>query len=810
MIVPFCACIFLVWTDLGRLQRVEYVSGLTEPVVLPDARSPTGYANGQRKLIVPERNENSFHWMAETQQMFAQGEARVRYVKYENAPFGREVNAVSPYRWWLGSIAWLDHQVSGRPLGMSVERAALLADPLLHLLLVIGATILTARQFGGLAAALLAVGLVSIFPLAAGFLPGVPDDRGLANICSFGSVLVLLAGLQARRAKVAHETDGVANRSARGWFVFAGVFGGLGLWVDASIQVPVIAGVFLGALIAAWIARRNAPRIPPGASAAALWRLWALSGGATVGVAYLAEYFPAHLGSWRLESVHPLYGLAWIGAGELLARAATGNAPGKPGWNFRDAILLVLASAAVAAVPVFLWGTGTHVFSARDLASVRLTNLPDGAVAASFRAWVARDGISAACWATVLPLLAVLPAVWLLLRRTTELESRVSLAIVLGPILVALGFASQQLSWWNQLDGALLVLVVVAASRPVLSRSAGWLWSGVVVVFAVAGLTRVLPPAAVGPGMTLTSLESQELIERNLAHWLAKHTGEAGVVVYAPPHQTTTFCYYGGLHGIGTLAAENRAGFGATLMIAGVKTREEVQGLLQSRGVRYIVIPSWDRFFDEFAPLYLARNFSNRTSFLIQELRRWNLPLWLRAVPYQMPVSGGFEGQSVLVFEVVDEQSPVVATSRLAEYLIEIGEPDQAASTGEALRRFPGDIGALAARAQVQGARGEAAALAQTMETLVARLASGADRFLPWDRRVSLAVVLARAERVELARAQTRRCLAELNEQKLRSLSPGSLYGLLVLSQSFGLTMTDPKLHELALDLLPGDLRDRL
>ena len=126
------------------------------------------------------------------------------------------------------------------------------------------------------------------------------------------------------------------------------------------------------------------------------------------------------------------------------------------------------------------------------------------------------------------------------------------------------------------------------------------------------------------------------------------------------------------------------------------------------------------------------------------------------------------------------------------------------------MRRFPGDVGALAARAQVQGAREDAAGLAQTLPILLTRLAGGADQYLPWDRRVSLAVVLARADRVDLAQGQTRRCLAESNETRLRSLSTGSLYGLMVLSQSFGLGFPDPKLRELALDLLPVDMRSGL
>jgi hypothetical protein len=237
---------------------------------------------------------------------------------------------------------------------------------------------------------------------------------------------------------------------------------------------------------------------------------------------------------------------------------------------------------------------------------------------------------------------------------------------------------------------------------------------------------------------------------------------------------------------------------------------EEVQDDLQARGVRYLVLPSWDPFFSTFAQRYLVKELSGRTSLLIDELQRWNLPPWLQAVPYQMPVGGGFGGQSVRVFEVVDPQPPAAAAGRLAEYLVETGDLDAASAVAERLRRYPGDVGALAARAQVEGARGDMAAAGHTVTSLLARLSGGGDRYLPWDRRVSLAVVLARVQRYDLAREQVRRCAAEASEARLRSLSTGSLYDLLVLAHSFNVEFADPALRDLALDLLPGDLRNRL
>jgi hypothetical protein len=313
MIIPACAFAFLVWLDYGRVQRVTDVSGTDTDDAVVDATSPTGYAGGKRWLIVPEHNSRSYQWIAETQQMLVHGEWRVRRIDYENAPAGREVHSASPYRWWLGLIAWCDHALSGRPVGLSVERAALFADPLLHLLLLVGATLFVARRFGAFPAALLSLGLVTLFPLAASYLPGTPDHYSLAQACALWSVLPLLAGFGGTvpligRADVAAEIADVTRRTRR-WFFIAGVVGGLGLWISAANQAPILAGIALGGLLAASITWASAGASPSAASPLPPWRIWGLGGAITCLFAYLTEYYPAYL-DLRLQVNHPLYGLA--------------------------------------------------------------------------------------------------------------------------------------------------------------------------------------------------------------------------------------------------------------------------------------------------------------------------------------------------------------------------------------------------------------------------------------------------------------------------------------------------------------------
>jgi len=802
----------LLWVNTRWVRRVQHVSavgqssGLRAAPATP-AGSPTQPAVGN-ELIISGHNNDSYHWILQTQQMFARGDWRVRHIDYENAPFGREVHTASLYRWWLGLVAWCDHMVSGRPIARSVEFAALVADPLMHVLFLVCATVFVARRFGTFAAALFCAGLATIFPLAVGFLGGAPDDHGLTEILAMGSVFPLLAALGAS-PNVAKESPSASLR-AKPWFFCAGIFGGCGLWISVPTELPVLFGIALGAVIATWVARGsggvagNAFESP----GAAEWRAWALGGALATLAFYLIEFAPSNLGSWQLRAIHPLYGLAWLGAGELLARLAAWIRQKKLLWSIRDVVAVVFALVAAAAVPVIMWRTKDQGFLAADLSSFRLTRWPGSVPATNFWAWLVQTDLNLKTLATVMPMLLILPAGWLLLRRKTAVACRVSVGLALGPALIAIGFACVQLSWWSTLESLLLVLVVAAASSrsPVILPVHRWLWGCAIAPLIVLGLFQMVPLAGAKVTNVVNESEFMGLIERDLAQWLARRAGPAGAVVLASPQQTTPLYFYGGLRGLGTLSWENQDGLGVAVRIISASTPEEAQELIDRRGITHIIIPSWDSYLDEYARMGMGQ----LEGTFLGRLRLWKLPPWLRPVPYQLPSIEGFEGQSVIVLEVVEQQDDPVAVSRIAEYFVEMGDLDRAAAVGQTLRRYPADLGAWVARAQVEIARNDEVDLAASVKVLLARIKARGDVALPWDRRIALAVVLARAKETDLSREQVRRCLAAVDEPKLRSLSTGSLYRLLVLTRAYGLSLADPKLHALSLSLLPDDMRSRV
>jgi hypothetical protein len=804
VLIPLVAAGFLLRMDQVRMRHVVHTTGLFAEALPAAPDSPTGYAGGTRQLIVPERNNDSYHWIAQTQQMFARKEWRVRHVDYDNAPFGREVDSSSLYRWWLGGVAKLDHLISGRPLGQSVEQVALYADPLLHGLLVAGAFFFVAWRFGLFPAALGAAGLALLFPFAGWFVPGAPDDRGLSLALTVASVLTLLAGVRAAHEPDAAGTD--SGRRAARWFYLAGVVGGFGIWVGVDNQVPVIAGIFLGGLVAAWTTRKQAPAGPPWSH---LWQAWSFAGAAVVLGCWLLEYFPAHLGSWQLRTGHPLYGLAWLGLGIVLRQVTARPQPDRPRWSPRSLALLLLGVAAVAALPVAMWKLEDKGFLVAGISSFRLDKLAGRTVEPNLLAWLNLDGVAPAAWTLFLPVLLVIPAACLLASPKTRERTRVSLAIALGPVLVALALVGRHLGGWSLIDGMLLAVLVAAAAaaeesaRPRVNR---WMWSAAVSVVLGFGTIQLWPTAGALDLSALGQPEVVGLIQRDLARWLALRAGPDGAVVLAPPSETTALCYYGGLRGLGTLARENEDGIRAAIRIASASTPEEAKTLIDSRGVTHIIIPSWDAYLDEYARLGMGQIEGT----FLQRVHNWRLPSWLRPVAYQLPTITGFEGQSVTIFAVVENQDDAAALSRIAEYFVETGQLDQAAAVSQALRQFPANLGALVARAEVEFAQNDLAAFSQSVERLLPRMTGLNDRQLPWDRRVSLAVTLAQAKRMDLARTQVQRCLEKVDAAKLRSLSTGSLYRLQVLGKAFNLKIADPQLQALALDLLPQDMRQRL
>lgn len=803
---------FVVASGYVRAQRVVHVSRVAlEPTRL-DPASASGRAGGVRELLFPARSLESAHWILQTQQMLAEGDWRIRRISYENAPHGRTVSTPSPYRWWLAATSWLDHRLTGTPHALAVERAALWADPLLHGLLILTSTLFVRRRFGTFAAAVHAAALATLFPLASSFAPGAPDDDVLALCLGVWSLLLLLAGLHVRASVAAQDSaSGGArvHRRARVLFAGAGCMGGLGLWVSPVATVPLILGIFAGAFLAAWTmrdpGRETSPRVIVGD---APWWTWGCAGATSGVLSYILEYAPDHLATWQLRVNHPVYALAWIAGAGALAEACRWI-QGEPRSRGRMVAILGIGLGAFAAVPAVMLWRDDPGFLARDASSFGLTRFSNAGVARDLFAWVAQDGLSRELLAAGLPLVVLIVAVKILRHRAVAAGLRVLLALCIGIVAILLALTCWRLGAWDLLDvalAAMCVMLTAAVAQAFPTANARGLWIALLAVVFGLGATQVLRPLTGGSARAVDESEFSALVHRDLAHWLAKRTAGNQGVVLAPPAESLALAYYGGLQGLGSLDWENGDGIRAATRMLRSTSPEEGEALFGGRGVSHVILPSWDRIFDEFAG---AGTGGSEGSFL-DALRQLSLPTWMRPVPYQLPSDAKALGRSVIVLEVVEEQPEALEMSRLADYFIEMGQLEYAAAVGQSLRRFPADLSAWVARVQVEMAGAQQPTQVPSLSNVISIVENRGDRILAWDRRVALAIVLARGQRMDLAKEQVRRCLASATEENLRSLTSGPLYRLLYLGKTFGLSIPDEEARALALDLLPAEMRARL
>jgi hypothetical protein len=101
------------------------------------------------------------------------------------------------------------------------------------------------------------------------------------------------------------------------------------------------------------------------------------------------------MADWELRTIHPLYGVAWLGLGLALSLVAEATQRGIRAWTLRSWGLGAFSLVAVAALPVAMWKLDSKGFLAPEFALLRLAKLPGSDVSASVLAWMIHDGITA-------------------------------------------------------------------------------------------------------------------------------------------------------------------------------------------------------------------------------------------------------------------------------------------------------------------------------------------------------------------------------------------------------------------------------
>lgn len=214
---------------------------------------------------------------------------RTHHIQYDNAPTGRLQHWATPYLTYIILLGKIDHALTGKPINSAIEKAALLANPLLIVFLGTFIIFLFARTTEPIAGSIVA--LICLIPPAHSFLSAHPDHHGILQICTILTIFGAGKALTSPNQK---------------WLYLAGISLGILLWHSAFTAIPIIAALTIGAALST----QNGTTKP-------LWELLFYSAAITALTGYLFEYFPYDL-HLDLDINNPFYIVALCGCGILL------------------------------------------------------------------------------------------------------------------------------------------------------------------------------------------------------------------------------------------------------------------------------------------------------------------------------------------------------------------------------------------------------------------------------------------------------------------------------------------------------------
>jgi hypothetical protein len=765
-------------------QRLAVVASLSEShggaVGEPEwtGLTASGYVDGGRRLVVPGRNP-------ETQQVIRQAEDAdwlQRRIEWDNPPEGRQTYQTAPTRWALQAVASVEGALADAPRAVLLEKAAmrfgLWVQAIIAVLLVAG----LARGFGFWAAIVGGIAWLAFAPLVLAFAPGVVEARQL----SLG-----VAALGAAALASAVRADEV------GTWALAGVLAGVGLWIRADLFLPVVV-TQIAALAVAVRGTTQLGRLRVFGRVAALVAV----------LAWAVEFLPHHA-SLRLESVHPLHAMLLFGLAEAASAFGAERRAVRVG--------MAIAGGAVALVWALTYALGpSESFAAIDPLIDRVAGMPAIQASGVMGLFSERAVLGLAFLTPLVLALALVLRLWLepSSRSRARLVGAVATVLLSGwcvwqiqlmPVLAAV-----LVPWLAIFSGGEFVPEGLSEPKPAQVRlpAGPWAWSclGLFGLTAVLGLV-VAKPARDDAGRPLANAaDAESLVLRDVAHWLRARCAHDNPVILAPPDSAGTLGYFSAWRTVGNFLWENPEGTQGALRIASASSPDEAWELVNKREVSYLVFPAWDNSLEVLLSSAYRRTSIPPQSFLAA-LQRWEQPRWLRPLAYSAPQFLGLEDNSVVIFEVVEEQDEVTAACRLAEFLADTKRSDLAASLAVHLEAQATDLGAHVARAYVAMAANNPAGFRDAMASVPSLIEAGADGALPWDRRASLLVVLAQAQLIDLAKGQLSQLVGTATEADLRSLAPNQLLRLVVLSRRAGVPFKDQALEALALRLLPPSVR---
>lgn len=547
---------------------------------------------------------DSYAWLALVRDMMNAGDWRMRYTFMDNAPHGRNVDWSHLLIWTLRGMTTGVMAATGWPVARALELAGVWAMPLFQFLFLSLAFVAVFRKMGLLPAAGLVFVCLTFECISISFFPLKPDHHGFqfffvlaAFTClQFGGLgWIRTATAPAEPAPAYFKFPAIPELpEARRWFIASGIFGGLALWVGATvwlISLAIIALAMVPALPLFHAPQKNESYAP------ALWRRWAAAGCIVGLVCYLLEYAPRHF-AMRLEVNHPLYWVSWLGVALGLEQLARLRRP--LGLNRAWTARLLLAALVALALPLAVWFGPDSWHHLRDPFMKRLHAtfitefLPSALV---------RDGDWATFLATFRCYVLALPWVGglLLFRRirTPHLHRLFSSALLLSGLFLGIALLQQRWSYCLAAAAVWLTLLLLAwlfaPDEHARASGARWLGGLLLALVLLDGLYSDFARLRLENGISTATAIPPDWIEynlkkRNALQWgLAAGTNAWRFAGMAP--QAPLLYYYSGIPSVASYYWENAAGWQAeaTLLADGSPDAGQAKAIARERGLTHIV-----------------------------------------------------------------------------------------------------------------------------------------------------------------------------------------------------------------------------
>lgn len=657
------------------------------------------------KFLAPEKRMpvflseiafDGYVWNSYAEHLGENGEWRMRYTDFDNAPKGRDqTNWNSAFAWYLRGMGEIYRAVTGDSLRNSIFRMSIWANPILLALAIGIFATLSARRFGPLCGAVIAIGMVSVQTFYEGFMPAYPDHHGLIAFALLGMLfgIAWAGGGWVQGEGGSDFAPPHSLKQARHGMIFSAVCGAAGLWISAFSTVVVVIGIGAGTIVSVAVFANKMSRKDGVAFHPELWKFWGMVTAGGCLFFYLLENFPNHLGM-RLEVNHPFYALAWLGGGWAIADIT--------GWLYRPGRAIrifpwrnvALCTLACSILPGFILLGGQRFYTQLDPFMIFMAaNIVEGLPLAT------RFKMGDLTWQTAFGWFPtfLLAAGVLLASRHVGRGTKAVLIVLSFPIFLITAMELYQVRW-GMLAGPLYIAlagIVVPQAWRFIPRNA--LSRGLTALVLLSlGYLFVAPTFKntfgipwsqfrSGDNISITFGQGLALLHRQMARAILDNAEGKPVVLLSSPNSSCLLAAIGGFKTIGTLYWENVEGLKAAASTLNAQSDDEALALIKKRGITHVSLMTWENFIEPFFRTIYPTPTPGKSienSFGKRALYDGVIPSWSRPLIFPPNDLTKALHQQILMLQVVPDQSLAEAKFHLARFVRAVqGNPVQAEMT---------------------------------------------------------------------------------------------------------------------------------